>query len=101
MSNSQRRRQPMRGGVLVALLVFTVLIFPHKTEPTGHAAVTLVVTNVNDEGPGSLRQAIIDANTNPGLDTITFNIVGTSPTITPFLSLPTITDAVVIDGTTQ
>lgn len=36
-------------------------------------SLDLVVSNTNDSGPGSLRQAILDAN-RPGLDTINFNI---------------------------
>ena len=39
-----------------------------------HALATYTVTNTNDSGAGSLRQAIIDANNNSGLDIITFNI---------------------------
>ena len=59
------------------------------------AAATFTVTNTNDSGPGSLRQAIIDANANPGLDTISFNIAGSGVhTIVP-LSTMAITDAVV------
>ena len=34
------------------------------------------VTNLNDSGSGSLRQAIIDSNMNPGPDTITFSVAG-------------------------
>jgi len=60
-----------------------------------------VVTNVNDSGPGSLRQAIFDANANPGADTINFNITGPSLKIQPLLGLPDIIDPVVIDGSTQ
>jgi virginiamycin B lyase len=35
---------------------------------------TFVVTNNTDSGPGSLRQAIVSANGNPGADTINFGI---------------------------
>src|SRR5262249_60903303 len=50
----------------------------------------------------SLRQAILDANANPGLDTIAFNIPGAGVhTITPATPLDTITEAVTIDGYTQ
>jgi hypothetical protein len=62
----------------------------------------LVVTNINDGGPGSLRQAIIDANDLTGADTIQFNIPGTGPfTIALTSRLPKIISPVVIDATTQ
>jgi hypothetical protein len=65
-------------------------------------ANAISVTNNLDSGAGSLRQAIMTANTNAGTDTITFNIPGTGVhTITPASPLPFITDQVVIDGTTQ
>ena len=58
--------------------------------------------NTNDSGPGSLRQAIFNANANPGLDTIAFAIPGAGMhTISPTSPLPNITDPVVIDGYTQ
>ncbi len=60
------------------------------------------VTNTNDSGAGSLRQALINANAMAGIDTITFNIAGSGvQTITLASAFPVITDAVVIDGTTQ
>ncbi|MCW5623605.1 MAG: DUF4347 domain-containing protein, partial [Burkholderiales bacterium] len=60
------------------------------------------VTNTNDSGAGSLRQAILDANASAGLDTISFAIAGSSVhTITLASALPSITDAVTIDGYTQ
>ncbi|MBK8946637.1 MAG: right-handed parallel beta-helix repeat-containing protein [Ignavibacteriae bacterium] len=66
------------------------------------APTTYVVNNTNDSGIGSLRQAIIDANNNPGLDSIAFNIPGTGPfTILPNTELPTIIDPVIIDGYSQ
>jgi hypothetical protein len=53
------------------------------------------VTNSLNGGPGSLRQAILDANANAGLDRIVFSVSSVdSPS-----SLPPITDVVAIDGT--
>src|ERR1044072_7613137 len=64
--------------------------------------ITFTVTNAKDTVAGSLRQAILDANTTPGPDTITFNISGAGlHTITPATPLPPITDPVLIDGYTQ
>jgi len=66
------------------------------------AGATLTVTNTNDSGAGSLRQALLDANTMTGVQTIAFNIDGVGvQTIRPFSALPTITDPVTIDGSTQ
>ncbi|MFM7071860.1 MAG: DUF4347 domain-containing protein, partial [Planctomycetota bacterium] len=60
------------------------------------------VTNTNDSGAGSLRQAILDANSLAGTDTISFNISGSGlQTIVLASALPTITDIVTIDGYTQ
>ena len=65
-------------------------------------AATFTVTSIADSGGGTLRQAILDANTNPGADTIAFGIVGTGPhTIALASLLPNITDALAIDGYTQ
>jgi titin len=71
------------------------------TAPRGTAA-TLVVSNTSASGPGSLQQAILDANATNGLDTIIFKIPGAGVhTITPANTLPPITNSVVIDATTQ
>jgi hypothetical protein len=68
------------------------------------------VTNTKDAGAGSLRQAILNANAYPGTDSILFNIPTTDPgyqsstgsfRITLASALPTVTDPVIIDGTTQ
>jgi uncharacterized repeat protein (TIGR01451 family) len=66
------------------------------------AGCDLVVTNTNDSGAHSLRQAIMCANANPGLDAITFNIPGGGVrTIQPSNELPAITDRVIINGYSQ
>ena len=39
-------------------------------------AATFTVTNLNELGPGSLAQAILDANANLGPDTIVFDAAG-------------------------
>jgi VCBS repeat-containing protein len=60
------------------------------------------VVNVNDSGPGSLRQAMLDANSHLGPDKIHFNIGGCgSLMISPRSALPAITSPVIIDGYTQ
>ncbi|MBE0540176.1 MAG: hypothetical protein IH623_02215 [Verrucomicrobia bacterium] len=57
------------------------------------------VTSTADSGPGSLRQAIVDAGTSA--DSIVFQIPGPGPhTITPLSPLPLIT-AGLVDATTQ
>ena len=62
-------------------------------------ASTLVVTNTNDSGAGSLRQAILDANADPDADVIRFDIAGFAvPSLNPATPLPSITEAVVIDA---
>ena len=63
------------------------------------------VTNTNDSGAGSLRQAILDANAAPGNDfpdLIFFDIPGDGiHTITPLTELPPLTGPTDLAGTTQ
>ena len=72
---------------------------------TATGTMTFVVVNTNDSGVGSLRQAIIDANSSAGSDRIEFDITsneGAGPhTIAPATLLPAITDAVTINGLTE
>ena len=66
------------------------------------AAATFTVTTTADSGPGSLRQAIDDANAAAGADTIAFSIPGPGiHTITPLSLLPILGSDVTIDGYTQ
>ena len=52
---------------------------------------------------GSLRQAILDANTQPGQDTITFafGVPGAPHAISLVGALPNITDSLIVDGLSQ
>ncbi|HEY1599440.1 MAG TPA: right-handed parallel beta-helix repeat-containing protein, partial [Pirellulales bacterium] len=60
------------------------------------------VTSTADSGTGTLRDAIVQANSNPGPDTISFNIPGSGVhTITPLTQLPAITDPLTINGDSQ
>ena len=65
---------------------------------------TFVVSNTNDGGAGSLRQAILSANQAAGKDEIHFNVppapVGVTA-ISPATPLPAITEAVIVDASTQ
>ncbi len=72
-------------------------------------AETYTVTTTADTGNGTLRQAILQANSHAGPDTIGFDIPETGMTyngmcwfIEPFSNLPPLTDdGTVIDGATQ
>ena len=60
------------------------------------------VTNLNDSGAGSLRQALLAANLDPDLNTISLNVPGPGPfSIALASALPVITAPVIIDATTQ
>ena len=58
-------------------------------------AATYTVTNTDDSGGGSLRQAILDANANSGADIIDFSVSGT---ITLNSAFPHVTDSLTITG---
>jgi len=83
--------------------VFAVFALPLLLAANVSAA-TFTVTNTSDSGPGSLRQAIADANAsasssgNPA--TVAFHIGNFVQTITPITSLHVAAN-VTIDGTTQ
>ena len=80
---------PLLGSVLL-LSIWGVLDRPVLARP-----LTFNVTTTADAGPGSLRQAILDSEANPGHDTISINTSGTLTVASP---LPDILDHLTISG---
>ena len=84
------------------LIEASVVIGESTQADWDHALATFTVTNTNDAGANSLRTAITNANAAAGTDTIVFSIAGAGVhTINLASALPTITDAVMIDGYTE
>ena len=95
-SGMKRGCEPVRWWrhALLALLLLLSL--------SSAQATVFVVDTAADSGAGSLRDRIEDANLNFGPDEITFNIAGAGLKVIALASpLPTITDALSIDGYTQ
>jgi hypothetical protein len=67
----------------------------------GSPVADTVVTNTNDAGPGSLRQAVLNANAQFGPGFISFAISSGPQTISLHSPLPPITDPVTISGFSQ
>jgi hypothetical protein len=62
---------------------------------------TFVVTSTADQGAGTLRQAILDANKTTAPDTINFDVGEGEKTIAPQTGLPYIKQPLTLDATTQ
>lgn len=99
----------MLASLLRAALMFSAILLPstlgglafggllgafnHAAAQQPHAVFS--VTNNADSGAGSLRQAILDANSAPGPDLIAVSAAGTVALLSP---LPTISGALTIQG---
>jgi CSLREA domain-containing protein len=81
-------------------IILLMLIFNISTPSIPVQAASFTVANLNDQGIGSLRQAITEANAAAGADTITFTVSGDIILLT---TLPAITDAagLTINGSGQ
>lgn len=87
---------PRVGPRILSVLVLLTLAF--WALPVSNAsAASLTVSNLNDSGPGSLREAVAQAQATPGADTIGFSVSGSIPLAPP---LPIHSD-VTIDGSGQ
>ena len=104
---------PMRRYILLLILALTTLIaFPERTygqatfvvDSTGDGGDSNAGNGVCDDGTGNctLRAAIEEANALSGTDTVKLGISGSGPhTIQPASALPTITDPLIILGSSQ
>ena len=90
----EQRRTANRG---VAVASGAALALGTLAAGTPAAAATFQVTNLNDSGAGSLRDALFDANTLAGADTVTFQ-AGLTGTITLTSGQLYITDSVAVQG---
>src|SRR5262249_54018096 len=68
---------------------------------TATGPATFVVTNTNDSGVGSLREAVLNANANPFDDQIAFDIPGTGVHTIALQSALFVNGPTTIDGLTQ
>src|SRR5215831_4219027 len=73
--NSTIKTHPIRGAfyliLLLAVCVIPFALAQRTTAKRNRPANVITVTNTNDSGPGSLRQALADANDG---DTINFDV---------------------------
>lgn len=99
MAEKAFMQKPINGIWNTMLFMGLTLALGFMMQVPSANAATYTVINTDDAGAGSLRQAIIDANANAGLDTINFD--GTlSGTITTASDLTAITEEVIIAGET-
>jgi uncharacterized repeat protein (TIGR01451 family) len=82
------------------IIVFSLFLSNLLLSPKTFATSYVVTTNA-DSGAGSLRDAINQANANPGADIISFNLPTGQLKISPTSELPILTGDTIIDGTTQ
>jgi hypothetical protein len=99
MSQIKFARRIRVAAVTLLILAITFGVPPNRRQAHGAASpsMTFTVTNLDDSGDGSLRQAILDANANPGADTIDFQdeLLGTITLTSGELD---ITDDLTING---
>ena len=104
----------LSSGTILHVLGVLLVLGTFLSVAPAHAQTIFTVINTHDSGPGSLREAIIDANSTPNggqPDEIHFNINAANDlgcdsgtgvcTILPETAMPFIDDPVTIDGETQ
>lgn len=90
----------MTRGRRATNLAFVAVALAAVMPSSSVLAATITVTNILDDGVGSLRQAMVDANLTAGADTITF-AGGLTGTITLASNLPNVSQDLTIEGPGQ
>jgi hypothetical protein len=104
---TRNRRLATMTLIGICLTCTVTLLTSIGSRKASAASIFHVITTAdngdnNNPTPGSLRQAILDANANPGADLIDFQIPASGvQTINLTAALPVINGAVTIDGYTQ
>jgi CSLREA domain-containing protein len=111
LSNADGKRLRVTPGHGTKIIVLLALVAAMFAQPWSARAATLTVNTTDDFDDGScdnthcsLREAINEANNNPGPDTIGFDIPGSPPHVIALSSSPLapLTDPeTTIDGTTE
>jgi len=87
----------LTGGLLAGIAILAAGLLPSAAW-----ASTFSVTSAADAGPGTLRQAILDANAHPGGDSVRFNLPGPGlQTIAITSPLPAVSQTLTINGRSQ
>jgi len=93
------KRLAVTGSLALVLVFGVMLALNHvRAAQARPLSTTFTVANTNNAGAGSLRQAILNANANPGADMIVFSLTGCPCVISLTTGLPNITDTLTIVG---
>src|SRR5262249_4466739 len=92
-SGTEKGHRPARLRKRVLAAPLSVERLEDRTVPS-----TFTVRNLADSGPGSLRQAVLDANDRPRADTIRFAPAAREGTIALTSGELSITDDLILDG---
>ena len=93
-----RSKGMILGMPLLAVLLMTGLWAMSHSAVQAAPQATYTVTNTNDSGAGSLRQAVLDANANAGVDTVNFAPALSGQTIVLTSGVIAISEGVSING---
>ncbi len=82
-ANTIEKGERLKQKIKIILIMCVLSLFLASTSGMAQEATIRTVTNTNNSGPGSLRQAILDANSTPNYDVIVFGsaVFGSTPQI--------------------